>query len=161
MSWLPIALLGGAGGGIAWLLSFTAGLRGWTEYRSYYRNAGLGSPGLAAYFDFPAELLALLTKILLGFIAALIFRDQVELVIGVGAAGPEMLLQLIKRSGDSGSSNRNSEEVRINHVSARNDALRHSAPQPGSSPMLRAPRKRDTKYQASHRKGTPRAGMSR
>jgi hypothetical protein len=161
VSWLPIALLGGAGGAIAWLLAIKDQIHGWIAKRSYYRDAGLRPPGFTAYIDCPAQSLAMLTKIVLGVIAASIFRDQVELAIGVGAAGPEMLVQFVKGFRDEGSTGQSSREVEPDPKAMRNGALRYSERQPNASHVSRLHPKRSAKYQPAHRKTTSRASMFR
>jgi hypothetical protein len=99
VDWLAVTLLGACGGAIPSLLDITNSINSWKDGRNWaHRRPGTKPPKLTPnYIDPPADSLSLATRVLLGALAGLAFRNQIEGVpaaLAAGAAAPALLRQL-------------------------------------------------------------------
>jgi hypothetical protein len=98
MDWRVVTLLGACGGAIVQLIDLGVSAKDWQRARRealVKRKTSL--PKLRVYVDIPADSLVFLTRLVLGAIAALIFREQIigaTAAVAVGASAPAVLKQL-------------------------------------------------------------------
>lgn len=97
MDWQTATLLGAVGGLIVELLPAREYIVAWGKARHNARAKDKPLPKLTRYIDPAADVLALLTRTMLGALAGWLFRHQVtgELAaVMIGASAPAILLQL-------------------------------------------------------------------
>ena len=91
---------GAIGGAIVSLITFFGDLTDWSRARHEWRHSPWSAaPRFRAYVDPTADLLVLLTRIIIGAVACGILHDDVKgtvATITVGASGPAVLAQLRK-----------------------------------------------------------------
>ena len=98
MNWLTVICLGAAGGAIVTVVGFCADVFAWQQTRrTAYLKRDPKLPTLRAYVDPWPDFVALLTRIVLGVLAGIVFRSQVTTPLAafaVGASAPALLTQL-------------------------------------------------------------------
>lgn len=99
MFWAIAALYGACGGVIVSALALAGDIRAWDEARRRRLRRGYKDlPGLGEFTDLHADLLVLLTRVLLGAAAGALFYNEVVAAIGFGAAATPLLSQLVNNS---------------------------------------------------------------
>jgi hypothetical protein len=98
VNWLTVICLGAAGGAIVSVVAFCADVFAWQQVR---RAAHLKRdpvlPPLRDYIDPFPDFVSLLTRVVLGILAGVVFRSQVTTPLAafaVGASAPALLTQL-------------------------------------------------------------------
>jgi hypothetical protein len=94
--WAIAALYGACGGVIVSALALATDIRAWDEARRRrLRRGNKDLPGLGEFTDLHADLLVLLTRVILGAAAGALFDNEVVAAIGFGAAATPLLSQLV------------------------------------------------------------------
>jgi hypothetical protein len=94
--WAIAALYGACGGVIVSALALATDIRAWDEARRRrLRRGNKDLPGLREFTDLHADLLVLLTRVVLGAAAGALFDNEVVAAIGFGAAATPLLSQLV------------------------------------------------------------------
>jgi hypothetical protein len=98
LNWLTVICLGAVGGAIVSAVAFCADVFSWHQTRRIAHAKRLAKlPTLREYADPWPDIVVLLTRIVLGVLAGIVFRSQVTTPLAafaVGASAPALLTQL-------------------------------------------------------------------
>lgn len=98
MDWFAVTALGACGGAVVQAVDLAASVSQWRQARhdARLKHESL-LPKLSAYVDMTADALVLLTRLVLGALAGLVFHGQIDgatAAVAVGASAPALLRQL-------------------------------------------------------------------
>lgn len=98
MNWLTVICLGAAGGAIVSVVAFCGDVFSWQQTRrAAHLKRAAELPTLRKHVDPWPDLVALITRIILGVLAGVVFRSQMTTPLAafaVGASAPALLTQL-------------------------------------------------------------------